>query len=113
MVVGCLEIVLQMESADSLKEKRSIVKRMIERAKNKFNIAAAEVGANDEHRRAVIGVTTVANDAAFVNSSLDKVLDFIEDEAIGRAEVVDHRIEILNVSGAHEDPLHGRKPGSW
>ena len=76
MVVGCLEIVVQMESADSLKEKRSIVKRLIERAKNKFNISAAEVGANDEHLRAVIGVTTVANDSAFVNSVLDKVLDF-------------------------------------
>jgi uncharacterized protein YlxP (DUF503 family) len=102
VVVGCLEIVVAIDAAESLKEKRSVVRRLVERTRNKFNVSAAEVAANDEHRRAVIGVTTVSNDGQFVNSVLDKVLDFVEDEAIGRCEVVDHRIEILHVNGAHE-----------
>jgi uncharacterized protein YlxP (DUF503 family) len=102
MVVGCLEITLSIVAADSLKEKRSVVKRIVERTRNKFNVSCSEVGANDEHQRAIVGVTTVANDAQFVNSVLDKVLDYVEDEAIGRCEVVDHRIEILHVSGRHE-----------
>lgn len=97
MVVGCLEIVIRIEAASSLKEKRSVVKRLVERTRNRFNVSAAEVGANDEHQRAIIGVTTVANDHPFVNSVLDKVLNYVEDEAIGRAEVVDTRLEILHV----------------
>jgi uncharacterized protein len=99
VVVGCLEVVLALGAIESLKEKRSIVKRLVERTRNRFNVSAAEVGANDEHRRAVIGVTTVANDGPFVNSVLDKVIAFLEDEAIGRAEIIDTRLEILHVNG--------------
>lgn len=96
MVVGCLEIIIAIHQADSLKDKRSVVRRLVERTRNKFNVSAAEVGANDEHRRAILGVTTVANDGPFVNSVLDKVLDFLEDEAIGRAEIMSSRLELIH-----------------
>lgn len=97
LVIGCLEIVIAIPASDSLKEKRSVVKRLIERTRNRFNVSAAEVGANDEHRRAIIGITAVANDGPFVNSVLDKVLDYVEDETIGRADVLNTRLEILHV----------------
>lgn len=103
MVVGCLEILLGIDAADSLKEKRSVVKRLLDRLQGRFNASAAEVGSNDDHRRALIGIVTVGNDGAFVNSVLDKIIDFVEDDALGRAEIVDTRIEILHVSGSHED----------
>jgi uncharacterized protein YlxP (DUF503 family) len=96
MVVGCLELTLLIQSAQSLKDKRSVVRRCIERAKNKFNVAVAEVGANDEHGRAILGFTTVANDRSFVNSVLDKVQNQVEDDALGLAEVVDRRFELIN-----------------
>jgi uncharacterized protein YlxP (DUF503 family) len=96
VVVGCLEITFVIDGADSLKDKRSVVKRLVERTRNRFNVSAAEVGANDEHRRAIIGVTTVANDGPFVNSVLDKVIDYLEDESLGRAEIVDTRLEIMH-----------------
>lgn len=97
MVVGILEITLGLESADSLKAKRKVVKSLVDRARHRFNCAVSEVGDNDVHRRARIGVSTVANDAQFVNSVLDKVLDAFEEAAIGRAEVLDTRLEILHV----------------
>ena len=97
MVVGCLEVVLALEAIDSLKEKRSVVKRLVERTRNRFNVSASEVGANDDHHRAIIGVTTVANDGPFVNSVLDKVIGYLEDESIGRAEIIDTHLEILHV----------------
>src|SRR5262249_49167510 len=96
MVVGCLELTLSIESAQTLKEKRSVVRRCSERMKNKFNVAVAEVGANDEARRAVIGITTVANDGAFVNSVLDKALNQLEDDALGHASVIDTRLELVH-----------------
>ena len=64
MVVGCLEITLRIPEAHSLKEKRSVVRRCIDRTKNKFDVAVAEVGLNDVHQTAQIGISAVANDQA-------------------------------------------------
>jgi uncharacterized protein len=96
MVIGALEVTIAIDHADSLKDKRSVVRRLVERTRNRFNVSAAEVGANDDHHRAIIGVTTVANDGPFVNSVLDKVLDYLEDESIGRAEIIDSKLEIMH-----------------
>ena len=95
MVVGCLEIVVQMESADSLKEKRGVVKSLVEKTRHKFNASVAEVGQNDEHQRSEVGVTVVGNDSSHVNSMLDKILDSFEESAIGRADVIDTELELV------------------
>ncbi len=97
MVVGVLEISLGIDAADSLKAKRKVVRSLVERTRHRFNCAAAEVGLQDVHSRALIGITVVADDSRFVNAMLDKILDAIEDQAIGRADVLDHRLEILHV----------------
>ena len=97
MVVGVLEITLGIDYADSLKAKRKVVRSLVDRMRHRFNCAVSEVGSNDVYGRTQIGVTTVANDAQFVNSVLDKVLDAFEDAAIGRAEILDTRLEILHV----------------
>jgi uncharacterized protein len=89
LVVGVLKLRLMLFESHSLKDKRRVVKSLVERAKNRFNISAAEVAENDVHDRAVIGIVTVANDGAFVGSVLDKVLDAINDDAIGKAEIID------------------------
>src|SRR5690606_15404259 len=85
VVVGVLQITLLLHGNDSLKGKRSVVKSLIERTTNRFNVSMAEVGSNDDHQRALLGVSAVGNDQSFVNSVLDKVLDAVEDSALGRA----------------------------
>ena len=97
MVVGILEITLGIDSADSLKAKRKVVRSLIDRMRNRFNCAVSEVGDNDVYVRAQIGVSTVANDVQFVNSVLDKVLNAFEDASLGRAEILDTRLEILHI----------------
>ncbi|MBI4818057.1 MAG: DUF503 domain-containing protein [Deltaproteobacteria bacterium] len=96
MVVGCLELTLAIP-ASSLKEKRSVVKRVLERARNRFNVSTAEVELNDDPRRAKLGIVAVSNDGPFVNSVLDKVLDFVEDDTLGRAEVIESKLELVHV----------------
>ncbi len=95
MVVGILKISMLLPENGSLKGKRRVVKSILGRVRSKFNVAAAEVEDNDLWQRAGLGVTMVGNDRRFVNSALDKVLDFIEREA--EAEIVDSQIELLNV----------------
>lgn len=94
MVVGVCHIDLLIHGNHSLKGKRQILKKVIERVKNRFNVSVAEVGSHDLWQRAEIGLSIVGNDRAFVNSLLDKVLDFIEDLHI--VEVSDHEIDLIN-----------------
>jgi len=77
-----------------LKDKRRVLKSIIERIKNSLNVSAAEVGDNDVWQRSQIGFCTIGNDASHVNSILDKTLNFIE--SLHLAEIIDHRIEIVN-----------------
>lgn len=78
MVVGILTIALDIPGANSLKDKRQVLKSLIENIRNKFNVSAAEIAENDVWRRAVIGVACVSNDNGMANRILDKVGDYIE-----------------------------------
>lgn len=78
MHIGTLTITIYLHAADSLKDKRQIVKSLIETTRHKFNISMAEVDDLDKWRKATLGVACVANDAQFVNRVLDKVVDTLE-----------------------------------
>jgi uncharacterized protein YlxP (DUF503 family) len=95
MVIGVCRLDLLMRENGSLKEKRRIVKQIIDRVKHRFNVSIAEVGNNDLWQSAQLGLCLVSNDRRFTNSSLDTILDFIE--TINEAEVVKSDIEILTL----------------
>jgi uncharacterized protein YlxP (DUF503 family) len=97
MVVGCVELTLTLLASASLKDKRSVVRRTIDRVQHRFHVSIAEVGLNDAPDRALIGIAAVANDATFVRSILDKIVDFIDDDLLGRAEVTDTRMELVHL----------------
>jgi hypothetical protein len=68
---------------------------MVDRVKNRFNVAVAEVGANDLWQRIELGVCTVGNDRRHVDASLTNVLSFLE--SLYLAEIVETDMEVLNV----------------
>ncbi|MDI6726002.1 MAG: DUF503 domain-containing protein [Smithellaceae bacterium] len=94
MVVGVGIIELWLGDCMSLKEKRSLLSRLLSRTRREFNITLAEVGANDEWRRAIIGFSTVGNDRRHINGRIDCVVGFIE--GLNLAEIAASRFEILN-----------------
>ena len=95
MVVGVCRMTLAIpENADS-KGKRSVVKRVIARTRQQFNIAMAEVEDADVVQFAVLGFCVVGNDHRFVNSVIDKVISFVDELYL--AEIEDHTIEILHL----------------
>ncbi len=87
MFVGVMELHFALIYNDSLKEKRSVVKRVTHRCRNKFNVAVAEVDDQDCSDRATLGVVALGNDKRYVQSVLDKVEDFVERLAL--AEILD------------------------
>ena len=97
MVVGICRIVLALPGNDSLKGKRAIVRRILDRARAKFNVAAAEVDALDVHRRAVLAFCVVSNDGRHANSMIDQIQSFVTGAT--QAVVVDSNIELLHLGG--------------
>jgi len=68
---------------------------MINRLRNNFNASIAEVGSNDIYQKAEIGFSLIGNDAAFVNSKIDKLFNMAED--LGLAEIIDSEMEIIHL----------------
>lgn len=90
MTVGLARLTLFLPEVHSLKEKRMVLRRVKDRAQQKFNLAIAEVGENDIWQRAVLGVAVLGSGRRFVESALDEVVRFIR----GEAEVTDVEREI-------------------
>ena len=95
MVVGVGIIKFKLYGVSSLKEKRSIVKSIVSRIKNKFNISIAETDFNDSHLWAQIGFSIIGNDSRVMNSKLDKVFNLADD--LGLAQITDTQMEILHI----------------
>ena len=95
MVVGTGLITLRLHDCRSLKGKRKIVKSMISRLRNTFNLSVAEVGSNDIYQKAEIGFSLVGNDSSLINSKIDKIFNMAED--LGLAEIVDTEMEIIHL----------------
>lgn len=95
MVVGCGIIHFRLHGCRSLKGKRKIIKSIISRIRNTFNVSIAETGSNDIYQKAEVGFAIVGNDTAVVNSKIDKVINLADD--LGLAVIIDSDIEIIKL----------------
>ncbi|MGB7340488.1 MAG: DUF503 domain-containing protein [Phototrophicaceae bacterium] len=93
-IIGLCEIELYLPGVLSLKQKRGILKSMLTKMRNKFNIANAEVGNNDTWQSAIIAVTTVSNSTQRINQTLQNVIKWIESN-YPDAMIIKHDTEIL------------------
>jgi uncharacterized protein len=83
MFTGTLGLDVLLGDVHSLKEKRAVVRPIVAELRRRFEVAAAEAGHLDLHRRALLGVAVVAPDA----SHCTQVLDACERLVAGRPEV--------------------------
>ncbi|EOU1489886.1 DUF503 domain-containing protein [Clostridium perfringens] len=74
-----LKITLRASWVHSLKEKRMVVKSIVQRLKNKFNVSVGEVHEQDIHQIIVIGISAVCGDQKQVDSTLENLIDFVEE----------------------------------
>jgi uncharacterized protein len=111
VLVGVCRVALSLSGVHSLKEKRSIVRSVLERTLHRHPLAGAEVGDLDRHDRAVLGFAVVSNEEAHATSVLAAVLRTVD--GLGLAEVLRHRTQILHtgpfgLADREDDAL-----GSW
>lgn len=95
MVVGTLKIEFLLSDNRSLKGKRKIVRSMVDKVRNKFNMSIAEVGSNDRWQKIELGVSAIGNDRRHIDSSLNSVLRFLDSLCL--AQIVDTEMEIFNL----------------
>lgn len=78
MIVGTVRLRLRLAGNHSLKGKRKVVKSLVAQVCSRFNVSMAEVGLNDRWQEAELGIAAVGNSEPFINSVLDKVMNFVE-----------------------------------
>jgi uncharacterized protein YlxP (DUF503 family) len=76
LFIYALELHLSLPTA-TLKEKRGIIKSIQGRARNRFNVACAEVDRQDSPRNAVLGFVSVSSDKVIARSTLEKLEDWV------------------------------------
>ena len=96
MIVGVCRVSLLIPGASSLKAKRQVLRKIKDRVKNQFHVSIAEVGNHDLWQRSTLGISVVGTEGPYINSFLDKILNFIDRLYV--AQIVDHDIELISFS---------------
>ncbi len=92
MIIGACKIYMTAEWVNSLKEKRMVVKSIIEKTKHKFNVSVAEVDKQDIHKSIVIGFACVTNEVRHADEVIQNVLNYIEDNTDAVIDDVEREI---------------------
>lgn len=78
MNVGIVNVRLRLFGVSSLKEKRSITKRLVNDIKNKYNVSIVEIGNRNSRYWAEIGIALVARNKVHIEKVIDSITDYIE-----------------------------------
>ena len=88
MIVGTLLLEMHIPGADSLKSKRQILRKVIDRLRHRFNASVSEVANNERWTLATVGVAVCANSPSFVEEVLDKIFRTVD--SIGELAITYH-----------------------
>jgi uncharacterized protein len=93
MAVGLLTLELHLSAAQSLKDKRQVLRSLKDRLRGQFNVAVAELDFEDTWQRSVVGVVTLANEEHHVQDSLQNVL--AEADRLLGPVLIGHAVDLL------------------
>jgi uncharacterized protein YlxP (DUF503 family) len=94
MYIGTCLLTIEIPEAASLKDKRSVVKSLVERARRELRISAAEVGMLDEWQTAQVGLACVSNSAATADRVIAEAVNWVE-KNLQDGNLEDYQTEIL------------------
>ena len=93
MDVACLIVELEITDGLTLKDKRQVIRSLLDRIRGRFNVGAAEVDQLDSVRYATLAMVGVANEHRFLNEMMSKLEHLIEGET--RVVVLDQTLEFM------------------
>jgi len=90
---------LDLPGATSLKEKRKVIKPLVQRLRDRFGVSAAEVGHQDVWHSALVAVAAVGSEASELDGLMHDVMRFVARNA--DAVVVDFGVEVIGIGELH------------
>ena len=100
MILGTARLTLSLPGNRSLKGKRKVVRRIVDRVRHRYNASIAEVDDMDVHQRVVLGLAVVSNDASHAQAMVDTLVSFVATAA--DAVLVDRKSELVHLGdGEH------------
>jgi len=88
-----MSVELMITDSNSLKTKRRVIKSIIDRLRNKFNISVAEIDYMDLWQRSLIGITMVSNDKRLIGKSSDAIENFLRE--FYEVQLLDITVEVF------------------
>ena len=83
MVVGVLQLDLRLHGTQNLKQKRSVIQKLLARCRNRFPASCSEVGHQNLWQRSLLGFAVVSSTEQMVAPILAR----IEEEVLASGEV--------------------------
>ncbi len=95
MNTGICKIKLHIPENQSLKDKRRIVKSLISKLRNQYNISIAEVEDHDLWQLATLGISCISNNGQHIDETITKIINFIV-QNYPELEIVSQETEIIH-----------------
>jgi uncharacterized protein len=95
VVVGLARVVIHIPAAQSLKDKRQILKSLVAQVQQKFQLSVAEVDRHDQWQIGVIGLACVSTDSAHADEVIGRAVHFIASRRI-EAQLLEYETEIVH-----------------
>ena len=95
MIIGVLDIELEVAYATSLKDKRKVLNRIKDRVSSKFNVSIAEIDGHEDWTYARVGAAIVCNEQKHANRVLSKMIDHVE--SIRGCDLTDYSMQFVRI----------------
>ena len=92
--IASIEFEIHIPSAQSLKDKRRVIRSLKDRLRANFNISVAETDHQDKWQRATLSIVSVSTDALYLEGLFESIARFIENEILGSAYIIRQSTEI-------------------
>jgi len=93
MTIALLQMDFLIPDAQSIKDKRRVIKSLKQVLRNRYNCSVAETNFHDKWRRAQLSVCVVSNESRHANEQVNEIARFVSTK--NGAELLDYRIEML------------------
>ena len=94
MKIIIIKVKLRANWVHSLKEKRMVVKSLVKKLQNKFNISVSEVDNQDIHQSIVIGIAGICLDSKQADSTIDNIINYIYENTDAEIMNIDTTIDV-------------------
>ncbi len=92
--IGVLQFSLEIPYAESLKDKRNVIKALKDRLRRSFNVSISEIDDLDATTVATLGAVVAGSDVPHLNSTMDHLVNELNEWRDGN--LIDHQLEIIS-----------------